>query len=45
MDNEIPGVPPHALRSSFRPLKAITQRLKGKEGRIRGNIMGKRVDY
>jgi DNA-directed RNA polymerase beta' subunit len=45
MDNEIPGVPPNAQRSSFRPLKAITQRLKGKEGRIRGNIMGKRVDY
>jgi DNA-directed RNA polymerase II subunit RPB1 len=45
MDNEIPGVPPHALRSSFRPLKSITQRLKGKDGRIRGNIMGKRVDY
>ena len=45
MDNEIPGVPKNAQRSSFRPLKAITQRLKGKEGRIRGNIMGKRVDY
>ena len=45
MDNEIPGVPPNAQRSSYRPLKAITQRLKGKEGRIRGNIMGKRVDY
>jgi DNA-directed RNA polymerase II subunit RPB1 len=45
MDNEIPGVPPNAQRSTFRPLKAITQRLKGKDGRIRGNIMGKRVDY
>ena len=45
MDNEIPGVDPIGHRSSFRPLKAITQRLKGKEGRIRGNIMGKRVDY
>ena len=45
MDNEIPGIAPNAQRSSFRPLKAITQRLKGKEGRIRGNIMGKRVDY
>ncbi len=45
MDNEIPGVPPNSQRSSFRPLKAITQRLKGKEGRLRGNIMGKRVDY
>jgi DNA-directed RNA polymerase beta' subunit len=45
MDNEIPGVSPSAQRSSFRALKAITQRLKGKEGRLRGNIMGKRVDY
>jgi DNA-directed RNA polymerase II subunit RPB1 len=45
MDNEIPGVDPLLQRSSFRPLKAITQRLKGKEGRLRGNIMGKRVDY
>ena len=45
MDNEIPGIPQNAQRSSFRPLKAITQRLKGKEGRLRGNIMGKRVDY
>ena len=45
MDNEIPGVPPNAQRSTFRALKAITQRLKGKDGRIRGNIMGKRVDY
>jgi len=45
MDNEIPGVPQNAQRSSFRALKAITQRLKGKEGRLRNNIMGKRVDY
>ena len=45
MDNEIPGVSPNGQRSTFRPLKAITQRLKGKEGRIRVNIMGKRVDY
>ena len=27
------------------PLKAIRQRLKGKEGRIRNNLMGKRVDH
>src|SRR3989304_5381786 len=43
-DNEIPGVPQCAHRSG-RPLKAITQRLKGKDGRLRGNIMGKRVDF
>jgi DNA-directed RNA polymerase II subunit RPB1 len=45
MDNDIPGVHPMGQRSSYRPLKAIAQRLKGKEGRLRGNIMGKRVDY
>jgi len=45
MDNEIPGVVQQSQRSTFRPLKAITQRLKGKEGRLRMNIMGKRVDY
>lgn len=28
-----------------RPLKSIRQRLTGKEGRIRGNLMGKRVDF
>jgi len=44
MDNEIPGVP-HLAQRSLRPLKSITQRFKGKEGRLRGNIMGKRVDY
>ena len=27
------------------PLKAIQQRLKGKEGRLRSNLMGKRVDF
>ncbi len=45
MDNEIPGIPPSGQRNNYRPLKAITQRLKGKEGRIRNNIMGKRIDY
>lgn len=44
MDNEIRGVPQITQRSG-RPLKTITQRLKGKEGRIRGNLMGKRVDF
>jgi DNA-directed RNA polymerase II subunit RPB1 len=45
MDNDIPGIKPTGHRSTYRPLKAITQRLKGKEGRLRINIMGKRVDY
>lgn len=44
MDNDIPGLP-QALQKSGRPLKSIKARLKGKEGRIRGNLMGKRVDF
>ena len=28
-----------------RALKSLRQRLRGKEGRIRGNLMGKRVDF
>lgn len=28
-----------------RPLKALRQRIVGKEGRLRGNLMGKRVDF
>eukprot|EP01105_Mastigella_eilhardi_P009824 TRINITY_DN229_c0_g1_i2.p1 TRINITY_DN229_c0_g1~~TRINITY_DN229_c0_g1_i2.p1 ORF type:complete len:1834 (+),score=472.26 TRINITY_DN229_c0_g1_i2:323-5824(+) len=43
-DNEIPGQP-QSLTKNGRPLKSIRQRLKGKEGRIRGNLMGKRVDF
>ena len=26
-------------------IKSLAQRLRGKEGRIRGNLMGKRVDF
>lgn len=44
IDNNIPGIPACAHRSG-RSLKSIDERLKGKEGRIRGNLMGKRVDY
>ncbi|KAI6236689.1 DNA-directed RNA polymerase subunit [Aphelenchoides besseyi] len=43
-DNCIPGIPT-ATQKGGRPLKSIKQRLKGKEGRIRGNLMGKRVDF
>ena len=45
IDNELPGGILQAAHRSGRPLKAIRQRLKGKEGRIRNNLMGKRVDY
>jgi len=44
VDNNIPGVAPSAQRSG-RPLKSIQQRLGGKEGRIRYNIQGKRVEF
>ncbi|OMJ92206.1 hypothetical protein SteCoe_5081 [Stentor coeruleus] len=43
-NNEIPGQP-QAKHRSGKPIKSISQRLKGKEGRIRGNLMGKRVDF
>ena len=36
---------PQAMQKSGRPLKSVKQRLKSKEGRIRGNLMGKRVDF
>ena len=43
-DNERADVAIEKHRSG-RPLKTLRQRLKGKEGRIRGNLMGKRVDF
>jgi DNA-directed RNA polymerase II subunit RPB1 len=44
INNEIPGVPPSAQRSG-RPLKSVQQRLGSKEGRIRNNLQGKRVEH
>ena len=43
-NNDIKGIPP-ALTRGMRPMKTIRQRLSGKEGRIRSNLMGKRVDF
>jgi DNA-directed RNA polymerase subunit A' len=43
-NNEVAGVPPARHRSG-RPLKTLTQRLKGKEGRFRSNLSGKRVNF
>ncbi|MEZ0346498.1 MAG: DNA-directed RNA polymerase subunit A' [Infirmifilum sp.] len=43
-NNELPGVPPAKHRSG-RPLRTLAQRLKGKEGRFRGSLAGKRVDF
>jgi DNA-directed RNA polymerase II subunit RPB1 len=44
VNNNIPGCAPVAQRSG-RPLKSIQERLNGKTGRVRGNLMGKRVDF
>jgi DNA-directed RNA polymerase beta' subunit len=44
VDNNIPGAAPAAQRSG-RKLKSIKERLNGKGGRVRGNLMGKRVDF
>ena len=43
-DNSIAKIPPARHRSG-QPLKTITERIKGKEGRIRKNLAGKRVNY
>ncbi|HUT81731.1 MAG TPA: DNA-directed RNA polymerase subunit A' [Candidatus Bathyarchaeia archaeon] len=43
-NNEVSGIPPARHRSG-RALRTLTQRLKGKEGRFRSNLCGKRVDF
>ena len=43
-DNTVSKIPPARHRSG-QPLKTITERIKGKEGRIRKNLAGKRVNY
>ena len=43
-DNQTAGIPTARHRSG-RPLKTIIQRLKGKEGRFRSNLSGKRVNF
>ena len=43
-DNSVSRIPPARHRSG-QPLKTITERIKGKEGRIRNNLAGKRVNF
>ncbi len=43
-DNTMARIPPARHRSG-QPLKTITERIKGKGGRIRHNLAGKRVNY
>ncbi len=44
MDNDIAGIP-QAMQKSGRPVEVIHSQLKGKEGHLQGNLMGKQVDF
>ena len=41
--NDIMGIP-RSQQKNKKVTKSLSERLKGKEGRVRGNLMGKRVD-
>ena len=43
VDNTMQGLP-QAQQRTGRPLRCIKSRIKGKEGRVRGNLNGKRVN-
>lgn len=43
-DNQLTGVVSDSHRNG-RALKTLRERIVGKEGRIRGNLMGKRVNF
>lgn len=43
MNSELPGVQTANATGKF--LRGLCQRLKGKSGRFRGNLSGKRVDF
>lgn len=45
MDNDKERLPALTVSTAKKPVKSIKQRLKGKEGRFRQNLMGKRVDF
>jgi DNA-directed RNA polymerase III subunit RPC1 len=42
INSELPGVP---NTMGQKPIRGFCQRLKGKQGRFRGNLSGKRVDF
>jgi DNA-directed RNA polymerase II subunit RPB1 len=44
VDNDIKGLNPSTQRSG-RPLRTLKSRFGAKTGRVRGNLMGKRVDF
>jgi DNA-directed RNA polymerase III subunit RPC1 len=43
INNDLPGVP--SMFAPKKPQRSLCQRLKGKGGRFRGNLSGKRVDF
>ncbi|UYV60879.1 POLR3A [Cordylochernes scorpioides] len=43
INSDSPGIP--APMQPQKPFKGLVQRLKGKKGRFRGNLSGKRVDF
>lgn len=43
--SDLPGIPSHLQGSLPKIKKGFCQRLKGKHGRFRGNLSGKRVDF
>lgn len=45
INNNIKGIPASLVKSGKKYFRSIEERLKGKEGRIRSNLMGKRVDF
>lgn len=45
INSDLPGFPKTLASTSQKPIRALTQRLKGKHGRFRGNLSGKRVDF
>jgi DNA-directed RNA polymerase II subunit RPB1 len=44
-DNECISLPKSEFKASNKPTKSISERVKGKTGRVRSNLMGKRVDF
>jgi DNA-directed RNA polymerase beta' subunit len=44
-DNDSVSLPRTEFKTGGRPTKSISDRIKGKTGRVRSNLMGKRVDF
>lgn len=42
VNSDLPGL---QAMNAAKPIRGICQRLKGKQGRFRGNLSGKRVDF